>query len=198
MDKKPFHSDLDCVVRIGGEAGEGVISCGEIFAQAAARTKYHVFTYITYPAEIRGGFSMVQIRIRDWTIYSMGNEIDYLVCFNQEAYDRAASSLRKGGLLIYDPDAVTVPPGSASRPPSDPPDQDSPGKNRRGPGQERRRPGRPGAAFDIQRETLEALVRRRFGKKAGVSSKRTSRPFMLATRPARRPAGNGDSVGDRG
>jgi 2-oxoglutarate/2-oxoacid ferredoxin oxidoreductase subunit alpha len=46
MDKKLFRSDVDFVVRIGGEAGEGVISCGELFAQAAARTEYHVFTYI--------------------------------------------------------------------------------------------------------------------------------------------------------
>jgi 2-oxoglutarate ferredoxin oxidoreductase subunit alpha len=99
MDKRPFRSDIDFVVRIGGEAGEGVISCGELFAQAAARTEYHVFTYITYPAEIRGGFSMVQVRIRDWTIYSMGNEIDYLVAFNQEAVTGLPEP-EEGGMLI--------------------------------------------------------------------------------------------------
>jgi 2-oxoglutarate/2-oxoacid ferredoxin oxidoreductase subunit alpha len=108
MENKPYRSDVDFVVRIGGEAGEGVISCGELFAQAAARTEYHVFTYITYPAEMRGGFSMVQIRIRDWTIYSMGNEVDYLVVFNQDAHDKAVSSLKKGGMLIYDPETVKV------------------------------------------------------------------------------------------
>lgn len=103
-----FRSDVDFVVRIGGEGGEGVISCGELFAQAAARTEYHVFTYITYPAEVRGGFSMIQIRIRDWTIYSMGGNVDYLVVFNQEAYDRTIDDLRDGGTVIYDPDTVKV------------------------------------------------------------------------------------------
>ncbi len=103
-----FRSDVDFVVRIGGEGGEGVISCGELFAQAAARTEYHVFTYITYPAEVRGGFSMIQIRIRDWTIYSMGGNVDYLVVFNQEAYDRTIQDLRVGGTVIYDPDNVQV------------------------------------------------------------------------------------------
>ncbi len=107
MDRK-FKSELDFVVRIGGEGGDGVISCGELFAQAASRTEYHVFTYITYPAEIRGGFSMIQIRIRDWTVYSMGSEVDYLVVFNQQAYDSTITDLKKGGVLVYDPDTVAV------------------------------------------------------------------------------------------
>ena len=81
------NSDVDFAIRIAGEGGEGVISCGELFAQAAARTAYHVFTYITYPAEIKGGFSMIQIRIRSGRIYSIGSSVDYLIVFNQQAYD---------------------------------------------------------------------------------------------------------------
>lgn len=109
MGVNDFKSDVDFTVRIGGEGGDGVISCGEMFAQAVARTDYHVFTYISYPAEIRGGYSMIQIRTRDWTIYSMGGEVDYLVIFNQEACDRSIMSLKKGGTVIYDPDTVTIP-----------------------------------------------------------------------------------------
>jgi len=108
MQQKEFTSEVDFVVRIGGEGGEGVISCGELFAQAAARTEYHVFTYISYPAEIRGGFSMIQIRVRDWTIYSMGSEVDYLIVFNQQAWDRTSRYLKKGGTVIYDPDMIVV------------------------------------------------------------------------------------------
>ena len=37
MDVQKFKSDVDFVVRIGGEGGEGVISCGELFAQARNR-----------------------------------------------------------------------------------------------------------------------------------------------------------------
>ncbi len=106
--KKKFKSDVDFVVRIGGEGGEGVISCGELFAQAVARTEYHVFTYITYPAEMRGGFSMIQIRVRDWTIYSMGSEVDCLVVFNQQAWERTHMYLKKDGLVIYDPESVEI------------------------------------------------------------------------------------------
>ncbi len=108
METFKFESKIDFIVRVAGEGGEGVISCGELFARAAARTEYHIFTYITYPAEIRGGFSMIQIRARDMTIYSLGSGIDYLVVFNQMAYDRTIKELKKGGMLIYDPDTVEV------------------------------------------------------------------------------------------
>ena len=100
--------DIDFTIRIAGEGGEGVISAGELFAQAAARTEYHVFTYITYPAEIKGGFSMIQIRIRNGTILSIGSAVDYLVVFNQQAYDRTINDLKEGGTLIYDPDEVKI------------------------------------------------------------------------------------------
>jgi len=101
-------SDIDFAIRIAGEGGDGVLSAGELFAQAAARTVYHVFTYITYPAEIKGGFSMIQIRIRSGTIHSMGSSVDYLIVFNQEAYDRTIGDLKEGGMLIYDPDEVKI------------------------------------------------------------------------------------------
>jgi len=102
------NSGVDFAIRIAGEGGEGVISCGELFAQAAARTAYHVFTYITYPAEIKGGFSMIQIRIRPGRIYSIGSSVDYLIVFNQQAYDTTINDLKEGGMLIYDPDEVKI------------------------------------------------------------------------------------------
>ncbi len=108
MKGRKYKSELDFIIRIGGEGGDGVISCGELFARAAARTEYHVFTYITYPAEIRGGFSMIQIRVQDWTIYSMGSKIDYLVAFDQNAYNGMVNDLKEGGMIIFDPDIITV------------------------------------------------------------------------------------------
>lgn len=108
MNNLKENSGVDFALRIAGEGGEGVISSGELFAQAAARTAYHVFTYITYPAEIRGGFSMIQIRIRPGRIHSIGSSVDYLVVFNQQAYDRTINDLNEGGMLIYDPDEVKI------------------------------------------------------------------------------------------
>ena len=109
--KKTFSSEVDFIVRIAGEGGEGVISCGELFARAAARTEYHVFTFITYPAEVRGGFAMAQIRVRDWTIYSLGSKLDCLIVLDQQALSNTIGDLKNGGSLVYDSDAVNVPSG---------------------------------------------------------------------------------------
>lgn len=106
MKKKA--AEFDYVIRIAGEGGEGVISCGELIAQAAARTEFHVFTFITYPAEMRGGYSMIQIRISDLTIHSMGSSADCLVVFNQQALDNSLSILADEGILIYEPETVDV------------------------------------------------------------------------------------------
>jgi 2-oxoglutarate ferredoxin oxidoreductase subunit alpha len=165
MESNQFRSKVDFVVRIGGEGGEGVISCGELFAQAAARTEYHVFTYITYPAEVRGGYSMIQIRIRDWTIYSMGGAADYLVVFDQQALDRSAGYLKPGGCVIYDPDRVTIgdlPEGRLYPVPLDRISAEAAGGKR---GKNIVALGVLGHLFGIEREILANLLHDRFGAK---------------------------------
>jgi len=101
-------NNIDFIIRVAGEGGEGVISCGEIFAKVVARTSYHVFTFITYPTEMKGGYAMTQIRIKDITIYSMGSFVDCLVAFNQEAYEKSIPNLKEGGILVYDPEFITI------------------------------------------------------------------------------------------
>ena len=97
----------EVTIRIGGESGEGTISGGDILALAAARWGYHVYTFRTFPAEILGGPCLFQVRISDAPVKSMGDFADVLVCLNKEAYDRNASDLRHGGVLIYDPSDFT-------------------------------------------------------------------------------------------
>ncbi len=94
----------DVTFRIGGEGGEGVISCGEILTLACARMGLEIYTFRSYPAEIKGGPAMFQVRTSKEILLSQGSELDVLVCFNQEAYDRHAKDLRKDGkgVLIYD------------------------------------------------------------------------------------------------
>jgi len=89
-------------VRIAGEGGEGVISTGEILTSAVARSHHDVFTYRTYPAEIKGGPAMYQLRFADHPILSVGTTSDVLMAFNEEAVDLHSSLLKKDGLLIYD------------------------------------------------------------------------------------------------
>jgi 2-oxoglutarate ferredoxin oxidoreductase subunit alpha len=97
------------IIRLGGESGEGIISAGEILTLGIARLGYWVYTFRTYPAEIKGGPSMFQVRVSDHRLFSMGDALDVLVAFNEEAYNLHHGDLRRDGVLVYDPDAFTPP-----------------------------------------------------------------------------------------
>ena len=104
----------DLVIRFAGEAGEGIKSPGELIIQAAARAGYRIITDFSPPAEIKGGVSFFQIRLSTHPIYTRGDSPDVLLAFNQEAYDAYIADLRDGGMLIYDPDRVTLDPDQVS------------------------------------------------------------------------------------
>lgn len=105
MDRK------DIVVRVAGEGGEGVISVAAILTQAAAESDWRVFTFRSYPAEIKGGLAMMQVRINTREIQSIGMEADVLMAFNQEAIDVWGDRVAPGGILLYDPKGGQVPEG---------------------------------------------------------------------------------------
>jgi 2-oxoglutarate ferredoxin oxidoreductase subunit alpha len=92
----------DLVIRVAGEAGEGVLSTGQLITLAAARAGYGVLTDSVPPAEIKGGHSLFQIRIAPHRIFSRGDVVDILLAFNREGYDRNIREVRDGGLLLYD------------------------------------------------------------------------------------------------
>ncbi len=103
----------DLVFRIGGDTATdpGIISAGEIVTHAAALAGLDIYTFKTFPAEIKGGQALYQVRISDRILLSQGDAVDVLVVFNQEAYELNSPEmvdgrLGPGGLLIYDSDSV--------------------------------------------------------------------------------------------
>ncbi len=99
--------DRDLTIRLGGESGEGIITAGEVIALGAARLGLHVQTYRTYPAEMRGGPCIFQLRVDREPVLSHGDLLDVLVAFNIAAYRSNRRELRSRGLLIYDSDEFT-------------------------------------------------------------------------------------------
>lgn len=93
----------DIIFRIGGEGGEGIISAGILTAEAVAREGYNVLTFKTFPAEIRGGYAMYQLRISTTgPIPSQGDSFDVLVVFNKASLELNRHLLKEGTVLIYD------------------------------------------------------------------------------------------------
>jgi 2-oxoglutarate ferredoxin oxidoreductase subunit alpha len=90
------------VVSISGEAGDGIITLGEIFTKTLTRTGYEVFTFRTFPAEVRGGLTLFLVRFDVDKVSSLGESVDLLVAFNDEAYGNNRNSLGSNGILMYD------------------------------------------------------------------------------------------------
>ena len=92
------------LLRLGGESGiDNAISAGDVLTLSAARTGYHVHTFRTYPAEIKGGPVMFQLRAGVEPVPSLGDQLDVLLAFNEEAWDLHHAALRPDGILVYDP-----------------------------------------------------------------------------------------------
>ncbi len=99
---------VDYVFRVGGEGGEGVISTGELLTLALARAGFEIYTFRTYPAEIKGGHANYQVRASDHLLLSQGAAVDVLIAFNEEAYQKHIQDVHPGGVLIYDSDSFSV------------------------------------------------------------------------------------------
>jgi 2-oxoglutarate ferredoxin oxidoreductase subunit alpha len=98
------------LLRLGGESGiDNAISAGDVLTLSAARTGYHVHTFRTYPAEIKGGPVMFQLRVGLKPVPSLGDRLDVLLAFNEEAWDLHHTALRPDGILIYDPGVHDAP-----------------------------------------------------------------------------------------
>lgn len=98
------------LVRLGGESGiDNAISAGDVLTLSVARSGYHVHTFRTYPAEIKGGPVMFQLRAGVRPLPSLGDKLDVLLAFNEEAWDLHHTALRPDGVLVFDPGEHDVP-----------------------------------------------------------------------------------------
>lgn len=89
-------------IRVAGESGEGVITAGEMLTWALARVGFWVTTFRTYPAEIKGGPCMFQVRFDRRPLDSPNGPADVLIAFNDEAITLHQDALRPGGVILYD------------------------------------------------------------------------------------------------
>jgi 2-oxoglutarate ferredoxin oxidoreductase subunit alpha len=155
----------DFVIRIGGEAGEGVQSTGDLAVQVAARAGYYVLTNRVPPAEIKGGLFEYQIRLANEPLYSQGDELDILLAFNEEAYESGIKVLKADGLLIYDSAEFTPPEGDGFKRVALPLTDIAKTQLKFALGKNVVAVGAVGALFGLPIEFGQQLLRERFGRK---------------------------------
>src|SRR6478672_6968219 len=98
-------------VSIGGAAGQGVATPGNIFAKIFARRGLHLYAYNAYQSIIRGGHTFLTIRTGPERVTNHGDRIDLLIPLNQDTMDRHLGLLHRGASCIYNAD--TIKPGIA-------------------------------------------------------------------------------------
>src|SRR5262250_2203533 len=99
-------------IGIGGAAGQGVATPGDIFAKIFSRRGLHLNAYNAYQSIIRGGHTFLTIRTGTEKVSNIGDRIDLLIPLNQDSMDRHLRLLGPGAACIYN--AETITPASAA------------------------------------------------------------------------------------
>jgi 2-oxoglutarate ferredoxin oxidoreductase subunit gamma len=93
---------------IAGFGGQGVLSMGKILAYSGMMQNKEVSWFPSYGPEMRGGTANVTVIISDERISSpILNWFDTAIILNQQSMDKFENSVKKGGILIYDPNGIT-------------------------------------------------------------------------------------------
>jgi 2-oxoglutarate/2-oxoacid ferredoxin oxidoreductase subunit alpha len=99
-------------IGIGGAAGQGIATPGDIFAKMFSRRGLHLNAYNAYQSIIRGGHTFLTIRTGPEKVTNMGDRLDLLIPLNQDAMNRHLGLLTAGAACIYNAD--TIKPGTAA------------------------------------------------------------------------------------
>ena len=96
----------EAIIRIAGNSQDGIQAIGGFLARLAGRSEQEVMTFMTIPSTISGGPSIFQVRIGSGEVLSSGDDADVLLAFYQHSYQDHISSLKTGGIVVYDSDHV--------------------------------------------------------------------------------------------
>ncbi|HZV33907.1 MAG TPA: 2-oxoacid:acceptor oxidoreductase subunit alpha [Verrucomicrobiae bacterium] len=97
---------VDFAIGIGGEAGQGIATPGDILARIFARRGLNLNAYNAYQSLIRGGHTFLTIRVSDGPVRSMGDKLDVLIPLNQDTMDRHLRLLSAGACVLFDSDKI--------------------------------------------------------------------------------------------
>ena len=96
----------DFALSIGGEAGQGIATPGDILARIVVRRGLNLCTYNAYQSIIRGGHIFLTLRICDEPVDNHGDKLDLLLCLNQDTMDRHQHLMGPGTRIVYNSDSI--------------------------------------------------------------------------------------------
>ena len=106
MDKYNF------AIAIGGAAGQGIATPGDILARIFVRRGLHLNAYNAYQSIIRGGHIFLTLRTSNQPVLSMGDKLDVLIPLNQDTMNRHLKLMQAGTVVLFNTDKIK--PGTAA------------------------------------------------------------------------------------
>ncbi len=104
--------NFDFAFAIGGAAGQGIATPGDILARIFVRRGLHLYTYNAYQSIIRGGHIFLAVRVSDQPVGNHGDKFDLLLCLNQDTMNRHLPLMGPGSRVLFNSDDVQ--PGQAA------------------------------------------------------------------------------------
>ncbi len=104
--------NFDLSIGIGGAAGQGIATPGNILAKLFVRRGLHFYAYNAYQSIIRGGHIFLTVRTSEKPLSSHGDKLDLLLCLNQDTMNRHLSLMKSGTKVLYNSNLIT--PGEAA------------------------------------------------------------------------------------
>ncbi|MRR10931.1 hypothetical protein EG835_00200 [bacterium] len=100
----PKMPTRDLTLAMIGSGGDGVVTMGEMMAQAGARDGLNVIKVEAYGPQIRGGESSCTLRMSAAPISAQGDAVDVLVVFNWADFDRFKGEVvpKADAVILYE------------------------------------------------------------------------------------------------
>ncbi len=89
-------------IAIGGEAGQGIVTVGELLSKLLVRNGYNIVVTQSYQSRIRGGHNTFYIRTSADLIEAPQESIDLLIALDGETISIHSGKLGAGGLILAD------------------------------------------------------------------------------------------------
>jgi 2-oxoglutarate ferredoxin oxidoreductase subunit alpha len=89
-------------ILIGGEAGQGLVTVGEILAKSLVRSGYFIVVTQSYQSRIRGGHNAFAVRVSLEEILAPQETVDLLVALDDATIALHQKELSPGGRIVAD------------------------------------------------------------------------------------------------
>ena len=93
---------VDVTVKIGGEAGQGIQTVGQILAAACHTSGFRVLAVNDFESRIRGGHSSITLRIADRPVAALDRRVHLLVALDARTHREHRDERTAGALTLAD------------------------------------------------------------------------------------------------